>query len=252
MPLEGTPVKAQGFKKQPIRVIGGKAHRRDRHCDVQPQVLDKTSGGNKGIQQRRRGQLAVDLVLKAWPGDSIPCQALDQAPGAGVVFQPDDRFGAERLNKCAFDHPFSPHRQLGAVALDLLAFTRVEAQYHPGVHGANIAMAMEGVAVDLQGGTIRFYALDRPRARAKPQVFNAVAEFFIALGSQLGHGGALLYIRVVALQRFELHGLAAHLLDQLGKAPINAHQVAVTQVHLLALGFVEAQVEGVAVGVVSL
>jgi hypothetical protein len=56
---------------------------------------------------------------------------------------------------------------------------------------------------------VRLDALDRPGAGGKPQVFEGVAQFFVTLGGQLGHGHAFLHIRVVALQFLELQGMRA-------------------------------------------
>lgn len=85
-------------------------------------------------------------------------------------------------------------------------------------------------------------------AGGKPQVLDHVAQFFVALGGQLGHLCALLHIGVIRVQRLQLQGFAAQLADQLGKTRALAQQAAVALVQLLALGIVQAQVERVAVG----
>ncbi|MNH27291.1 hypothetical protein D3C79_873960 [compost metagenome] len=112
-----------------------------------------------------------------------------------------------------------------------------------------MAVEVKTAAVDLDRFAARLDALDRPGAGGKPQVFDRVAELFVAAGRQLGHRHALLHVGVIAVQRLKLQGFAAQAGNQLGKARAAAQQVAVAEVELLALGVVDAQVERVALGV---
>ncbi|MCY1378344.1 hypothetical protein D9M69_659700 [compost metagenome] len=69
-------------------------------------------------------------------------------------------------------------------------------------------MAVKRRAVDIERLTIGLDALDRPGTGAEPQVLDEIAQLFITLGGQFGHGHALLHVRVIALQFLELQGMA--------------------------------------------
>ncbi|MNE53197.1 hypothetical protein D3C80_1479090 [compost metagenome] len=84
--FQGFPVQAQGFEEQRIAVTRREAHGADRLVDLKPEVLDKAGGADKGIQQRRGGQLALDLVIEAGAGHGITRQGGSQALGSGVIF----------------------------------------------------------------------------------------------------------------------------------------------------------------------
>jgi len=109
---------------------------------------------------------------------------------------------------------------------------------------------MELRAIDLNGFAIGLDALDRPRAGGKPEVFEGVTQFFVTPGGQLGHRHAFLHIRVVALQLLELQGMQAQRCESLAETLITVIQRVVAGIELLALGVVDAQVKGIAVGIV--
>ncbi|MCY1412359.1 hypothetical protein D9M71_277620 [compost metagenome] len=150
------------------------------------------------------------------------------------------------MKQGALDYPLRPDGKLGPGALVLLVFSRVEAQDHPSVHLRDVTVEMERAAVDLHGLPVRLDALDGPGTSAKPQVFEGVAQFFVAAGGQLRYRHALLHVRVVTVQFLELQCLATQHRHQLAKALMVGVQVAVAEVELLALGVIDAQVERVA------
>ncbi|MNL09221.1 hypothetical protein D3C87_1299730 [compost metagenome] len=106
---------------------------------------------------------------------------------------------------------------------------------------------MEGGAVDIERLAIGLDAVDRPGTGAKPQVFNDIAQLFITLGRQFGHGHAFLHVRVITLQLLELQGMTRQRLDQFTKTLIPGMQAVIAGVELLALGIIDAQVERIAV-----
>src|SRR5450830_883510 len=112
-------------------------------------------------------------------------------------------------------------------------------------------MAMKLRAIDLYGLATWLNPLDGPGTRTKPQVFNHVTQFSIALGGQFRHRHALLHVRVIALQLLELQAMARQRCNQFAKARMLAVQSVVAGVHLLALCLIEAQVERVAVRVLE-
>ena len=110
-------------------------------------------------------------------------------------------------------------------------------------------MAMELRAIDFHSLSVRLNAFDWPGTGTKPQVFDQVAQLFVALGCQFGHRHAFLHVRVVAFQLLELQAMAGQRCDQLAKPRVLAVQSVIAGVHLLALGVIDAQVKRVAVSV---
>ena len=147
--------------------------------------------------------------------------------------------------------PLCAHGQLGARTTELGIFPRVKAQHYPGIQLGNVAVAVELRAIDIEGLAIGLNPFDRPGAGAKPQVFNHITEFFIALGRQFGHRHAFLYVWMIPFQLLELQGVARQRGDQLAEARMPAMQLVVASIQLLALGVVDAQFEGITVSLIK-
>ncbi|MNZ53883.1 hypothetical protein D3C78_717710 [compost metagenome] len=249
MRLQRLPIQTQGLKEPGIAIPCGEAHGTYGLVYLKAKVFDKACGTDKSIEQWHRRQLTFDLVIETRPSDSVTGQGRGQAFGSSIIFKPDHRLIAERLKQGALYHPLRPDRQLGPWTLVLLIFTRIEAKHHPGIELGNMAMKMEAAAVDLDCFTARFDAFDRPGTGTKPEVFEGIAEFFITAGGKLGYGHTLLHVGVIAVQSLELQGLTAQAGNQLGKTRTAVEQVAITQVELLALSVIDAQVERIALGI---
>ena len=79
--FQGFPENAQGFEVETVRIVLGKAHLAHGGGHIQPEVLDKPGGGDKAVQQRRRTQLTLDLVVEARARGCVASQAAQKALG---------------------------------------------------------------------------------------------------------------------------------------------------------------------------
>ena len=250
MIFQRAPVQAQGLEEITVRIIFGKSHIPHSSANIEPQVLDKAGSSDKTVQQRRRTQLALELVIKARPGTRVARQRSNNTLCSIIAFQPNQRLTAKSSKQCALNSPFRAHAQLGPRPADLRVFARIKAQNDPGVQLRHVPVAVELRAIDLYGFTARFNALDGPGTCGKPQIFEGVAQFFVTLGGQLSHCHAFLYIGMIALQLLELQGMPAQRCQGVAKTLIAGVKPVIAGIQLLALGIINAQVKGVAVAVI--